>query len=93
MGSPGKKRTRATPPRRKRASPRRAPKRKGGARPGSDPTALTVDAASRLLRVPAEAIRRHVDQGAPTDPEGRLNLIHYAAWLLRQLFERPARPS
>ncbi|HUX01384.1 MAG TPA: hypothetical protein VMY35_10445 [Phycisphaerae bacterium] len=60
--------------------------------PAADPTSLTAAAAARLLRVPVEAITRHIELGAPADPEGRLNLIHYAAWLLRQLAES-ATPS
>ena len=30
-------------------------------------------------------IRADVDAGAPTNADGTLNLVHYAAWLVRQM--------
>ena len=50
-----------------------------------DPRALTVEQAARLLGVPAEVISRHISAGAPKDAEGRLHLVHYAAWLVARL--------
>jgi len=52
-----------------------------------DPLALTVAQAAKILsavgggRVTEEMIRRHIAEGAPTTPDGRINLVNYAAWL------------
>ncbi len=63
-----------------------------GAQPSAaSPSALTVEQLARLLtaagrRTIAEAtIRRHVEAGAPTLADGRLNLVHYVAWLVREV--------
>lgn len=50
-----------------------------------DPGALTPAEAARILRVPPETIAKHLEAGAPAGPEGRINLVHYAAWLVQQL--------
>lgn len=55
-------------------------------RPGAaNPAALSAEQLARLLGVPVETIRRHVQDGAPTGHDGTLNLVHYAAWLNRRL--------
>ena len=46
-----------------------------------NPTALTVEQATRLLGVKADVVRRHIAEGLPTGPGGTVNLITYAAWL------------
>jgi hypothetical protein len=54
------------------------------------PSALTVADAARLLSaaggqpIGAAAIEADVAAGAPTNPDGTLNLVHYAAWLAQQ---------
>ncbi|MEW6199154.1 MAG: hypothetical protein AB1601_10910 [Planctomycetota bacterium] len=53
-----------------------------------DPAALTVAQLARLLGVAEQKVREHVDRGAPGGPDERINLVHYAAWLNRQLKER-----
>jgi len=53
-----------------------------------DPAALTVEQLARLLVVPAEKIRIHVAAGVPVTAGGRINLVHYAAWLNRELGRR-----
>jgi len=50
-----------------------------------NPAALTAEQLARALGVSAETIRRHVADGAPAGADGRLNLIHYAAWLNSRL--------
>lgn len=56
-----------------------------------NPTALPVEAAARLLtaaggvRVDVEQLRADIDAGAPTNGDGSLNLMHYAAWLVQQM--------
>ena len=50
-----------------------------------NPAALTVEQLARMLAVPAGKVRDHVAAGAPVAADGRVNLVHYAAWLNRQL--------
>jgi len=70
----------------------------GGVSSGQDvkqgrlnPAALPVEAAARLLtaaggvRVDVEQIRSDIDAGAPTNADGSINLMHYAAWLVQQM--------
>lgn len=62
-----------------------------GASGAVSPSALTVEQLARLLsgsgaRTAAEeTIRRHLEAGAPTAADGRLNLVHYMAWLVREV--------
>ena len=54
--------------------------------PGAvNPAALSVAQLARMLGVPEETVRRHVAAGAPASADGRMNLVHYAAWLNREL--------
>ncbi|MCC7409089.1 MAG: hypothetical protein IT442_13560 [Phycisphaeraceae bacterium] len=53
-----------------------------------DPAGVPVADLARLLRLSEEAIRRHIDQGAPTNADGTVNFIHYAAWLNQRLAGR-----
>ena len=52
-------------------------------------TALTVAQAAKVLsaaggrRITEEMLRADIDAGAPVNPDGRLNLVHYTAWLVR----------
>ena len=52
-----------------------------------NPAALAVADAARLLAkaggepVTEAMIRGDIDDGAPTNPNGTVNLVHYAAWL------------
>jgi len=56
-----------------------------------DPTALSLDDAARLLaavggvRVTRGMIEADVNSGAPANPDGTINLVHYAAWLVREM--------
>jgi len=50
-----------------------------------DPAALTVEQLARMLSLPAGNIGAHIAAGAPTDADGRINLVHYTAWLNRRL--------
>ena len=50
-----------------------------------NPAALTVAHLARMLAVPEETIHRHVAAGAPASADGRVNLVHYAAWLNKEL--------
>lgn len=61
--------------------------------PGLNPAALSVtDTARTLTRVggrpiTAAMIQRDIDEGAPTNADGTINLVHYAAWLVRDMAE------
>jgi hypothetical protein len=49
---------------------------------------------SRLLsaaggrKVTPEQVQADIDAGAPVGAGGRMNLVHYAAWLLREVQAR-----
>jgi len=54
------------------------------------PTSLTVEHTARVLAaaggkpVSEDMVRRDVAAGAPVNPDGTINLVHYAAWLVRE---------
>ena len=58
-----------------------------------NPTALPVEDAARLLSaagggvVTADMLRADIESGAPTNADGSINLVHYAAWLVRAMAE------
>lgn len=55
-----------------------------------NPTALSLVAAARVLTasgskpVTVEMLQADLSAGAPSNPDGTLNLITYAAWLVRE---------
>jgi len=57
-------------------------------------TALTVEDAALLLSkgagrpITGDMLQADIEAGAPTNADGRLNLVHYAAWLVRELASR-----
>jgi hypothetical protein len=59
-------------------------------RPALDPTALPLGAAARLLAkvgaaaITEEMLQQDVTSGAPRNGDGTLNLVHYAAWLVKE---------
>ena len=63
-----------------------------GGDPGRlNPAALSVADAARVLtrlgggEVTESMLRADIDAGAPTNADGSLNLVHYAAWLVKEL--------
>lgn len=59
-------------------------------KPKLDPTAMTAEELAGVFtsagkKIAAEQIRRDVADGAPTNADGRLHLVHYAAWLAGQI--------
>ena len=54
-------------------------------------TALTVAQAAKVLssaggrRIDEDMLRADIDAGAPVNADGTINLVHYAAWLIRTL--------
>ena len=57
-------------------------------------TALSPAQAARILsasgqrRLDEAQIHADIDSGAPANADGTINLVHYAAWLARQVAER-----
>jgi hypothetical protein len=56
---------------------------------GLNPNALSVEDAARLLSkagswpVTEEMIQLDLSSGAPENSDGTINLVHYAAWLVK----------
>lgn len=56
-----------------------------------NPAALSIDDICRMLsgaggrNVTREQVLADVDAGAPTNRDGTMNLVHYTAWLLREV--------
>lgn len=56
-----------------------------------DPHRLTPDQAARLLsaaakvRIPVEQIAEDLEAGAPRHADGTISLMHYAAWMVREM--------
>jgi len=54
-------------------------------------TALTVAQVSQVLsaaggrRITEDMLRADIDAGSPVNADGTLNLVHYAAWLVREV--------
>ncbi len=61
-----------------------------GQRGGLSWTALAVQDLARLLAraggkaVSVEMLNADIAAGAPVNPDGTMNLIHYAAWLVKE---------
>jgi hypothetical protein len=59
-------------------------------KPSLSPTSLTVPDAARLLTkvggqpVTVAMLEADLDAGAPANADGTINLVHYAAWLVRE---------
>lgn len=65
-----------------------------------NPAALSVEEMARLVsaaggrKVTPEQVQADLDAGAPIGAGGKINLIHYAAWLTREsASEAIARPG
>ena len=56
-----------------------------------NPLALRVEDLARILSalgpqpVTVQMLRADIDAGAPTNPDGTINLVHYVAWLVREI--------
>jgi hypothetical protein len=56
-----------------------------------DPNRLTPEQAAKLLsaaakvRIPVEQIAADLDAGAPRNADGTLNLVHYSAWMVKEV--------
>ena len=60
-------------------------------RPSLDPSSIKTKELARLLSAMGESevteqdIKSHIEAGAPRNADGTMNLVHYAAWLIREL--------
>lgn len=56
-----------------------------------DPNRLTPEQAAKLLsaaakvRIPVEQIAADIEAGAPQHADGTLSLVHYAAWIVKEM--------
>ena len=56
-----------------------------------DPARLSIEQAAKLLsaafreRIDVEKIQTDVDGGAPTNPDGTINLVNYSAWKAKEM--------
>ncbi len=63
-------------------------------KPSLSPTSLTVADAARLLTkaggqtVTTDMLETDLAAGAPANADGSINLVHYAAWLVREASSR-----
>ena len=54
-------------------------------------TALSLEDLSKLLSksavksITVDMLRHDTDTGAPTNADGTVNVVHYAAWLVKEL--------
>jgi hypothetical protein len=60
-------------------------------KPALNPMSLTVADAARLLSraggqaVTVDMLQADLAAGAPANADGTINLVHYAAWLVREM--------
>ncbi len=60
-------------------------------KPGLNPAALCVEDAAKVLSrmggkpVTTDMLEADIDAGAPTNADATINLVHYAAWLVREM--------
>lgn len=60
-------------------------------KPQLNPAAMPLRDAARLLAkvggpsITEAMLRADVEVGAPTNPDGTINLVHYAAWLVKEM--------
>ena len=64
----------------------------GARQPGGlNPQALRLEDAARVLSasgtypVTVEMLQADIASGAPTNPDGTLNLVHYTAWIVKEM--------
>ena len=50
-----------------------------------NPAALTTENAARMLGISPDMLRADLAAGAPTNADGTINLVHYAAWLNQEM--------
>ena len=72
-------------------APSSQPAGSGQAMSRLNPAAMPVADAARVLTrlggkpVTEAMLRADIDAGAPTNADGSVNLVHYAAWLVKEM--------
>jgi len=69
------------------------PVKQGRLNPAALPVADAARALSRVggaggIPVSEEMLRADIEAGAPTNADGTINLVHYAAWLVKEMGAR-----
>ena len=73
-------------------TPEHAPS--SGGKVGLNPAALSVEDASKVLSrmggkpVTAAMLKADIVTGSPTNADDTINLVHYAAWLVKEMSTR-----
>lgn len=63
----------------------------GGQNDGLHPQYLRLEDLARILSalgpkpVTVEMLQADIDDGAPVNPDGTMNLLHYSSWLAREV--------
>ena len=56
-----------------------------------NPSSLSIEDAVKVLRaagsqhVSEDKLRSDIEAGAPVNPDGSVNLVHYAAWMVKEM--------
>jgi hypothetical protein len=56
-----------------------------------NPLALRIEDLAHILSVlgsqpiTVQMLQADIDAGAPTNPDGTINIVHYVAWLVREM--------
>ncbi len=50
-----------------------------------NPMAMSAEEAAKTLGIPRDWLEEDLADGAPTNTDGTINLVHYAAWLNQQM--------
>ena len=59
--------------------------------PPTNPNTMSPAEMARLLTkasgrpITGEMVQADLDAGAPTNPDGSINLLHYTAWLAKEM--------
>jgi len=53
-----------------------------------DPMSVSIDQAAQVLGLARETLEADIVAGAPTNADGSVNLVHYAAWLVKEAAAR-----
>jgi len=83
-----------TPPPQSPAPPQPEPT----TQPKLNPNAMSVNDLAKLLsrvggtEIAPEVIEQDIEEGMPTNPDGTVSVVHYAAWLVQEMTQHE-RPS
>jgi hypothetical protein len=64
-----------------------------GEKKALNPMAMSAEEAARTLGIPQDWLDEDLAAGAPTNDDGTINLVHYAAWLNAAPREKTDAPA